>query len=75
MELTMSFKPEVIADASGQWSSNACRFETEAEAEAYAHDLFMRWTLVRETRVVQCNDPVVCRFVNGATEWIKDPVQ
>jgi hypothetical protein len=48
----MSWKPEVIADSSGQCCSNALRFATREEAEAYVADLAMRWTLVRETRVV-----------------------
>ena len=30
----MSFKPEVIADSSGQWCGNALRFATREEAEA-----------------------------------------
>ena len=28
----MSFKPEVIADSSGQWCGNALRFATREEA-------------------------------------------
>ena len=55
---TKSFKVEVIADGSGEWASNALRFESEAEAEAYAVDLASRWTLVREHRVVESDDPV-----------------
>jgi len=53
-----SFKAEVIADASGKWSSNSLRFATEAEAEAYVRDLAGRWTSVRETRVVASDDQV-----------------
>ena len=55
---TMSYKAEVIADSSGEWTSNALRFATREEAEAYVFDLAMRWTLVRETRVVESSDPV-----------------
>jgi hypothetical protein len=54
----MSFKPEVIADSSGNWSGNALRFATRGEAEANVHDLMMRWFAVRDTRVVECDDPV-----------------
>ena len=54
----MSFKPEVIADSSGKWSGNALRFATRGEAEANVHDLMMRWFAVRDTRVVECDDPV-----------------
>jgi rubrerythrin len=58
----MSFKPEVIADDSGKWTANALRFETEKEAALYNGDLSMRWTAVREIRVVECDDPVTARI-------------
>lgn len=54
----MSYKVEVIADDSGVWVSNALRFATEREANAYGHDLAYRWTAVREFRVVPTDDPV-----------------
>jgi hypothetical protein len=54
----MSFKPEVIADASGKWCGNALRFATRAEAEANVRDLMMRWFAVRESRIVVSDDPV-----------------
>jgi hypothetical protein len=53
-----SWKPEVIADNSGKWVSNALRFATEAEAKDYVFDLSMRWILVRGTRVVESEDAV-----------------
>jgi len=52
------WKVEVIADNSGKWVSNALRFATQAQAEEYAIDLSCRWTLVRETRVVESDDEV-----------------
>lgn len=58
----MSWKVEVIADNSGKWCSNACRFETKAQAIIYAGDLSRRWTLVRDSRVVESDEPV--------TEWV-----
>lgn len=54
----MSWKPEVIADSSGQWCGNGLRFATKQEAEQNVSDLAMRWTSVRETRVVEGADPV-----------------
>jgi hypothetical protein len=54
----MSFKPEVIADTSNKWCGNALRFSTREEAAANVHDLMMRWFAVRETRVVESDDPV-----------------
>ena len=52
-----SYKPEVIADNSGKWAGNGLAFNTEAEAQAYVNDLMWRWTSVRETRVVEVDDP------------------
>jgi hypothetical protein len=64
----MSFKPEVIADTSGKWCDNALRFATREEAKANVHDLMMRWFAVRDTRVVQSDDPVNYRYVDGLLE-------
>jgi hypothetical protein len=61
----MSFKPEVQTDDSGKWYGNALRFGTREEAEAQVQDLMMRWFAVRETRVVECDDPVNYRYVDG----------
>jgi hypothetical protein len=52
----MKYRVEVIADNSGKWCSNQLTFETEAEAKVYAFDLMMRWTLVREIRVVEVEE-------------------
>jgi hypothetical protein len=75
----MSFKPEVIAESSGQWCGNALRFATREEAEANVRDLMMRWFAVRETRVVESDDPVNYRWDEGklveiATEKTVKPV-
>ena len=34
------------------------RFATKQEAEDYVSELAIRWTAVRETRAVECDDPV-----------------
>ena len=47
------FKVEVIADSTGKWCGNGLTFETREKAEEYAIDLFMRWTAVKEWRVVE----------------------
>ena len=60
----MSFKPEVIADSSGKWSGNALRFATREEAEANVQDLMMRWFAVRDTRVVECDDPANYSYID-----------
>ena len=64
----MSWAPEVIADSTGKFVGNALRFATKKEAEDNVHDLFMRWTLVRETRVVESTDPVNYCYKNGKLE-------
>jgi len=61
----MSFKAEVIADATGNYYSNELRFETREEAELYAADLAARWLMVRDRRVTESDDPVNYDFVNG----------
>jgi hypothetical protein len=60
--LATSWAPEVIADGSGKWVGNQLRFATKAEAEANVYNLMMRWTLVRDTRVVETTDPVNYRW-------------
>lgn len=68
----MSFKAEVIADASGKWVSNLMRFATYAEAQSYAADLARRWTQVRQTAVAESDDPVNARVVNGRVEYVPE---
>lgn len=66
----MSFVPEVIADGSGKWCANGLRFATEQEAHAYLGDLAMRWTQVRDVRVVPSEDDVNARIVaNRLQHW------
>src|ERR1700738_2679367 len=64
----VSFKPEVIADTPGEWCGNALRFATREGAEGSVQDLMMRWFAVRETRVVESDDPVNYRYVDGRLE-------
>lgn len=66
----MSYKPEVIADASGKWCGNALCFATHEEAAANVAALFSRWTMVTDTRVVESSDPVNYRWVNGKLEGV-----
>jgi hypothetical protein len=55
--MSRSFKVEVIADDSGHWAGNALRFESEGGAEMYARGLMLRWSAVRDWRVVPSDDP------------------
>ena len=65
-----SYAPEVIADSSGQWCGNALRFATREEAENNVRDLMMRWMRVRDTRVVESNDPVNYTYIGGKLESV-----
>lgn len=53
------YRVEVIADNSGKFCGNGVSFDELPEAHAYAVDLFSRWTLVREWRVVDSTGAVV----------------
>ena len=61
----MSYKPEVVDDNSGKWAGNGLRFATREEAEANVRDLRARWLLVTDTRVVESDDPVNYRWIDG----------
>lgn len=61
----MSWKPEVQTDDTGKWYGNALRFATRQEAEANVSELAFRWLAVRDTRVIESDDPVTYRFVDG----------
>lgn len=67
----MSWKPEVIADSSGEWCGNALRFATKEEAEANVANLAMRWLAVRETRVVESDDPVNYRWTEEGLKVVE----
>jgi hypothetical protein len=61
----MSWKPEVIADSTGKWYSNALRFATREEAEASAYELSLRWLAVLDCRASESDEPVNYRWVPG----------
>jgi hypothetical protein len=65
---------EIVCDfltVSIKWCGNALRFATREEAEANVRDLMMLWFAVRETRVVESDDPVNYRYVSGRLESLK----
>ena len=69
--MTKSYAPEVIADGSGKWCGNALRFATREEAELNVNELAYRWFAVTKTRVVESDDPVNYRWVDGKLEPIE----
>jgi hypothetical protein len=64
-EPATSWKAEVLADSSGQYTSNALRFATQSEAGSYAIDLFNRWSSVKSWRTVPSSDPVTYAWTAG----------
>lgn len=61
----MNYKPGVSTDESGKLYTNALVFATREEAIASAEELMMRWMAVRSTGVVETEEPVNYRFVDG----------
>jgi len=65
-----TWKPQVFVD--GKWSSNGLVFATVDEARDAARDLMGRWTLVRDWRAIESNDPVNYRW-EGRAVRIEEP--
>jgi hypothetical protein len=66
-----SWEPQVIADKTGKWCGNACRFATRQEADAYVTDLMTRWTSVTGWRSIESDDDVNYVWKNGKAKPIK----
>lgn len=64
----MSWAPEVLV--SGEWSGNALRFETEAEAAEWARALLWRWFVPTDSRAVPSEDPVSDALVEGVLQRV-----
>lgn len=58
-----SFAPEVLVD--GKWSGNSLRFATREEAEGNVMNLMSRWFVPTDSRVVESDDAVNYRWVDG----------
>lgn len=56
--LPQSWAVEVIADSSGKWCGNGCRYSSQLAAQIAAKDLSNRWFAVTDWRVVPSTDPV-----------------
>lgn len=66
------YAAEVIADSGGKWAGNTLVFETAEEAAAYVADLARRWTLVRDTRVIEVDRPANYRWNDGRPARIEN---
>lgn len=60
------YKVEVIADSTGNWCGNGITYTTKEHAEQSARDLAMRWTAVRDWRVIEVAEPPVGDTVKEA---------
>lgn len=54
--LTLPLKVEVLADDSGKWAGNNLKLNTVDEAIEYGGDLWSRWTLCKQWRVVEADE-------------------
>lgn len=61
------FKVEVIADSTGKWCGNQKRYDDAREAAQAAFDLSLRWTSVRDFRVVDAATGEV--MITGDMSW------
>ena len=68
----MSWKVEVVMDDSGEWECDSLRFDTQQEAVAYARDLELRCSAVREKRVMESRDPVSHRWTTHGARSTRD---
>jgi len=71
--MPQSYKTEVCVQ--GEWSTNGCRYATEAEAEAAGKELLSRWYVPTASRPAPSDDPVNYRFnfAAGRSEMLPEP--
>ena len=55
MKKEKTYKAEVKVNGDEKWYSNALIFDTREKAEVYAKDLFNRWLLTTDWRVINVN--------------------
>jgi hypothetical protein len=68
--MPVSYAPQVRTGNDPKFYGNSLRFATKEEAEANVADLANRWMLVVDTQVVESNDPVAHRWVNGELQSV-----
>jgi len=69
----MSYRP-MFEFAGGETAGNAQRFAAEWEARESAKARFMVWTMPTGYHVLETDDPVNYRRVNGADEMVNRDV-
>ena len=55
MKKKKTYKAEVKVNGDEKWYSNALKFDTREKAEIYAKDLFNRWLLTTDWRVINAD--------------------
>jgi len=55
MKKKTMYKAEVKVNGDEKWYSNALIFDTKEKAEVYAKDLFNRWLLTTDWRVINAS--------------------
>ncbi len=64
----MSYKPEIQTMHDEKYYPNATCFATYDEAKSAAQDIYSRWLLATDWRVVESTDPVNYRIKDGVME-------
>jgi hypothetical protein len=60
--MTSTFKVGIKTKSDPTWVFNALRFANRGEAEAYAKDLFIRWTAVTEYTIEESDEAANTNF-------------
>ena len=70
----MKLRVDVKVIGENTWATNGLRFDTEAEALTYAHDLYRRWTVAELMRIVPENHPDHEIYTAGSEhpDWAKE---
>jgi len=67
----VQYRVEILATNEINWATNQRRFDTIAEAETHARDLYSRWMLVEKASVVPESTPYRQPYVAGEREEVK----
>lgn len=60
--MSFAFLVHGVGDPPDHFTSNAARFATQKEAEAYGFDLGMRWFGFDDSKILESPDPVNARW-------------
>lgn len=67
-----SYRVDVFVE--DEWVSNALRFSTKDEANAYSRDLWGRWMAVKQTKITKTQDAVTHSFHDGVLSPVKEGI-